>query len=198
MTEHDHDEDWARELFGDEEDYWPPPPVRGTPPPPRAASGRRVLLRLVSTALVAVAAGTGGALAVKDLTAGSSPSPSAAAEPNAGGSTSPGQSGSGGAVPGGAGSGGAGSGGAVPGGQLPQDASGALEVGGKVTAVSPRSITITAGPQSVTARVTGSTRFSGKVTGISGVRVGDMVFAQISEHNGVDSLVTLQDPYSVS
>lgn len=179
MTENNRDEDWAGELFGDDEDYWPQPPqqlVKGTPPPPRAASGRRVLLRLVSIALVAIVAGAGAALAVKELTAGSPPSPSAAAEPNASGSAAP-----------------------DPGsGQLPQHVTGSMEVGGKVTAVSPRSITITAGPQSVTARVTGSTRFAGKVTGISGVRVGDMVFARISADNGVNSLVTLQDPYSVS
>lgn len=174
----DRDEEWARELWPDEDEYWPPPPHQvdmGTPPQPPSPEGRRVLLRLVTIAVVALAAGTGGALAAKDLTTGSTP-PAAATQPNE----------SGGAVP-------------APGsGQPRQETSGAIEIGGKVTAVSPRSITITAGPQSVTARVTGSTRFSGRVKRISGVRVGDLVFAQISADNGVNSLVTLQDPYSAS
>ncbi len=176
MTE--HEEDWARDLWPEDDDWPRFDPVAaeqlhmGTPPQPRNSQRSRVLLRLVVTAVVAAAAGTGGAVAVKDLSSGSAPS--AAGRPSASGSAVPGS------------------------GQLPQQASGAVAIGGTVTAVSPRSITIAAGPESVTARVTGSTRFSGKVKSITGVRVGDVVFAQVSADNGVNSLVTLQDPYSVS
>jgi hypothetical protein len=176
MTEREHYEDWAAELWPDDDDHFPLPArqvLRGTPPPPPHVERSRVLLRLVTVALVAVAAGTCSAVAVKDLSSGSAAS-LAAGQPNASRATP-----------------------APGGGELPQEISGTMSVGGKVTAISPRSITITAGPQSVTARVTGSTRFSGEVKGIGGVHVGDLVFAQITDDNGVNSLVTLQDPYSV-
>jgi hypothetical protein len=181
MTE--RDEDWAKEQWPDDED-WPAydPDVSrqiylGTSPHHVSKQGRRRLIRLMTTAVVAIAAGVGGALAVKDIASGSSTPPAAqqnsaqprTEQPNAG-----------------------------QGGQLPQGVSGSMVLGGQVTAVSPRSITISAGPESVTARVSGSTRFSGKVTGIAGVHIGDMVMAQISESNGVSSLVALQDPISAS
>jgi hypothetical protein len=185
MTE--RDEDWAHELWPEDDDYWPEyDPVAtqqlfmGTAPRHEMPPRRRRLMGLMTTAAVAIAAGVGGALAVKDLTAGS-------ASPPAADSGQPGGSGSNGSLPN-----------SGQGGQLPQGVTGAMVIGGRVTAVSPRSITISAGPQAVTARVTGSTRFSGNVTGIAGVRVGDMVMAQISESNGVNSLVALQDPVSVS
>jgi hypothetical protein len=190
MTE--RDEDWAHELWPEEDEYWPEyDPVAmqqlymGTAPPTDMPPRRRRLLGLMTTVAVAAAAGVGGALAVKDLTAGSS-------TPSAAHSGQPGGSQSNGGLPS------TGQGGTGQGSQLPQGVSGAMVIGGKVTAVSPSSITISAGPQSVTARVSGSTRFSGKVTGIAGVRVGDMVMAQISESNGLNSLVALQDPVSVS
>jgi hypothetical protein len=175
MTE--RDEDWASELWPDDED-WPEfdPDVTqqlylGTSLHRASKPARRRLRGLIATAVVAIAAGAGGALAVKDITAGSSPP---AAQSNSG-QPSTGR-----------------------GGQPSSGVSGSMVVGGKVTAVSPRSITISTGPQSVTAMVTGSTRFSGKVTGINGVRVGDMVIAQISDSDGVNSLVSLQDPISLS
>jgi hypothetical protein len=176
MTE--RDEDWAKELWPDDED-WPDyhPDVTkqiflGTSPHQVSKQGKRRLIRLMTTAVVAIAAGIGGALAVKDISSGASTPPAAehnSGQPNAGQR-----------------------------GQVPQAVSGSMVVGGKVTAVSPRSITISAGPESVTARVSASTRFSGKVTGIAGVRVGDLVMAQISESGGVNSLVALQDPISAS
>jgi hypothetical protein len=190
MTE--REEDWAKDLWPEDDDYWPEyDPVAtqqllmGTTPRHEMPPRRRRLLGLMTTAAVAVAAGIGGALAAKDLTAGS-------ATPAQAHSGQPGGSQSNGSLPN------TGQGGTGEGGQLPQGVAGAMVIGGRVTAVSPRSITITAGPQAVTARVTGSTRFSGDVTGIAGVRVGDMVMAQISESNGVNSLVALQDPVSVS
>lgn len=194
MTE--RDEDWAHDLWPDDDDGWPeydPTAMQqlfmGTAPWSGRPPGRRRLLGLITTGAVAMAAGIGGALAVKDLTAGSSTPPTAqSGQP--GGSQS-------GSLPN-TGEGGTGEGGTGQGGRLLPGVSGAMVIGGKVTAVGPRSITISAGPQSVTARVTGSTRFSGRVTGLAEVRVGDMVMAQISESNGVNSLVSLQDPVSVS
>lgn len=180
MTE--RDEDWARQLWPD--DDWPeydPGATQqlylGTSPHQAGKQRRRRLLGLMTTAVVAIGAGIGGAVAVKDLGADSSRSPAA--------QSSTGRSDNGQANAG-------------HGGQLPRGVTGSMVIGGKVAAVTARSITISAGPQSVTARVSGSTRFSGKVTGISGVRVGDLVLAQISESNGVDSLVALQDPISES
>ncbi len=173
MTE--RGEDWASELWPEEDDYWPEYRAdqlrTGTAAPHALLPGRRALLGLMTTAAVALAAGVGGALAVKDLTARSSPPPS-----------------TGGGQPGGG----------EPAGGQPGGGVASIVVGGDVTAVTPRSITIGAGPQSVTARVTSATRFSGRVTRIAGVRVGNEVLAEISERNGVNSLVTLQDPASLS
>lgn len=185
MTE--RDDDWAGELWPDDDDWPDSDPLtgrqlhKGTALPHGMPSRRRLPMRLMMTAVVAIAAGVGGALAVRDITASSSP-----------------------ALTGQSGHSGTGQPGARPGGsqagpgQLPRGVSARLMIGGKVTSVSLRSITIAAGPQSVTARVTGSTRYSGKVTGIAGVRVGDMVLAQVSVAGGVDSLVALQDPLSAS
>jgi hypothetical protein len=46
----------------------------------------------------------------------------------------------------------------------------------------------------VTAAVTGSTRVTGKVSGISGVKVGDQVSAQIVQNGGAASATAIQDP----
>jgi hypothetical protein len=85
----------------------------------------------------------------------------------------------------------------APAGQPPPAASGTLLVAGKVLAIRGTSVTIGAGPQAVTARVTSSTRFAGQVTSIAGVRAGDMVMAQISARNGNAAVVALQDPASL-
>jgi hypothetical protein len=174
MTE--RGEDWASELWPD--DYWPdyePTALnKGTGAPRLSAPRRRRLLGLMMTAAVAIAAGAGGALAAKDLTSSASPAASAAQS----GTGSSGRSGTGGSPA--------------------ERASASIVIGGQVTAVSRRSITIGAWPQAVTAKVTGSSRFSGRVTSIAGVRVGDEVMAEISQADGVYSLVALQDPVSVS
>ncbi len=140
----------------------------------RAGTGRQRVLRLAIVAVVAMAAGAAIAAAVRDLT------PSAGGQPTT--------------APPGAGQHAAGG----PGGQLSPGTSGTLMLlVGKVVAVSGKSIAIGAGPQAVTARVTGNTRFSGRVTGIAAVRVGDMVAGQISERSGVAVVVALQDPASL-
>jgi hypothetical protein len=139
----------------------------------RAGTGRQRVLRLAIVAVVAMAAGAAVAAAVRDLT------PSAGGQPTT--------------APPGASQHAAGG----PGGQLSPGTSGTLMLVGNVVAVSGKSITIGAGPQAVTAKVTGNTRFSGRLTGIAAVRVGDMVAAQISERNGVAVVVALQDPASI-
>jgi hypothetical protein len=71
-------------------------------------------------------------------------------------------------------------------------------VGGEVTAVSSTSVTIGGPGRDVTAVVTGATRFTGKVTSISGIKIGDEVTAQLTEHGGVIAAVTIADPGQLS
>ncbi|HEV8275610.1 MAG TPA: hypothetical protein VGQ26_07920 [Streptosporangiaceae bacterium] len=68
-------------------------------------------------------------------------------------------------------------------------------IAGPVTAVSGTSITIGGQGRPVTAAVTGATRITGKVSSISGIRVGDQVSAQITqEAGGKPTAVAIQDP----
>jgi hypothetical protein len=133
---------------------------------------------LLVIALVAAVAGAGMVLAVHALAGSSGVTPAPAGQPSLtplapGGTSQPG----GGAHPG------TGSGG-----------TGTLFVIGKVTAVSGRSITIGGSGHTVTAAVTTSTRVTGKVSGISGVKVGDQVSAQIVQNGGTASATAIQDP----
>ena len=72
-----------------------------------------------------------------------------------------------------------------------------LEIGGKVTAVSATSITLGAGARHVTAAITGATTVTGGVRSVSGIRVGDLVSAQITGTDGKLTVVTIQDPASI-
>ena len=65
---------------------------------------------------------------------------------------------------------------------------------GKVVKVSSTSITIGGPGRSITARVTSSTRITGKVSAISGIKVGDQVSAQITEGNGSPTVAAIQYP----
>lgn len=71
-----------------------------------------------------------------------------------------------------------------------------LVIGGRVTAVSATSITLGARGRSVTAAVTGATRVTGKVSGIDGVRAGDLVSAEITDAGGKLTATAIQDPAS--
>lgn len=77
-----------------------------------------------------------------------------------------------------------------------------VTVVGRVTAVSSTSITIDALGGAVTAQVTGATQFTGQVTSISGVKVGDLVLAVIVRKVGATATTTIaveiQDPVSSS
>ncbi len=166
--------DWPDDDWPDD-DGWP---VGDSVPLLEDQSGQRHATqhRLLRMAIIAVVAGAAGAaigLAVKNL------APAAPSAPLAGGGQH------------------AGIGAGGPAGQPPPGATGMLMLRGKVRAVSATSITIGAGPQTVTAQITSSTRVTGRVTSIAGVRVGDMVAAQISERNGTATVVALQDPASL-
>ncbi len=180
------DSGWADGGDEDERDPdWPDDwPDGGDDPPwrraaPSAAYGRdggpgRSGLRplaLTIVAVVALGAGAGVALAItKGLDHSSSPSAAPTTRPSA---VAPG----GGTIPGG--------GGAV----------GEMFVAGPVTAVSSTSITIGGPNHTVTAAITSSTRITGKVTSVGGIKVGDQVSAQITESNGGQPTVAaIQDP----
>jgi hypothetical protein len=188
------DPDWPDDDAEDEPDPdWPDdlPDGGDDPPWPRAAPpagydrdggpGRSGLrpLAIAIVAVVALGAGAGVALAItKGLDHSPSPSAAPSTQPSA---VAPGGSG-GGAIPGG---------GAAPGG----GAVGEMFVAGSVTAVSSTSITIGGPNHTVTAAITSSTRITGKVTSIGGIKVGAQVSAQITESNGGQPTVTaIQDP----
>lgn len=185
-------DDWPDDLWPDDDPPGGGHPGGGAPGVPRTASPRppgwpeersparrlRLVLLLV-IALLAAAAGIGIVLAVDELAGSSGADPGAAGQPSAltpvapGGNSQPG----GGALPG-----------TGPGG------TGTLLLIGKVTAVSSTSITVGGPGHTVTAAVTRSTRITGKVSGISGIKVGDQVSAQIVHNDGAARATAIQDP----
>jgi hypothetical protein len=181
-------DDQADEPDLDWPDDWPdeggndPPWGRTAPAAAHGSDGGpgRLGLRplaLATVAVVALAAGAGVALAItKGIDHSASPSAAPSTQPSV-------------VAPGGSGPGG----GTVPGGGGPVEQ---MFVAGPVTAVTSTSITIGGGPgRSVTAAITSSTRITGKVTSIGGVKVGDQVSAQITESNGGQPTVAaIQDP----
>jgi hypothetical protein len=70
-----------------------------------------------------------------------------------------------------------------------------LMLTGKVLAISGTSITLGGNGPSVTAAINGSTKFSGSVTSASGIRVGDLVGAEVSGQDSADMVAAeIQDP----
>ena len=184
--------------------HWPapgyPPGDPGYPPgdpgyPPGGGhrgggNGARRGWLLALTAVVAAAAGFGVvAAALHDATgnpAAASATPSSSAP--AGSGAAPSSGAGNGTQP------------APQGGGLPSLPPGAMErlvIGGQVTAVSATSITLNGGGQEITAKVTRATRVTGKVSSISGVKVGDLVSASISGANGKLTVDSIQDPASL-
>jgi hypothetical protein len=176
FSEEDEEEDGQPGL------PWPaasPPP----PPGPRGQRTRKGML-LVATAMIAAAAGFLVVTAVHDVSA----NPASAS----GSPTSSPQ----GELP----SEGTGNGGGTGAPPIPSTGPGQtlrLEIGGKVTAVSATSITLGAHGQSVTATVTKATTVTGKVASIGGIKVGDLVSAQITGTNGKLTATAIQDPASI-
>ena len=68
-------------------------------------------------------------------------------------------------------------------------------IGGEVTAVSSTSITI-GGPSGsgITAAVTATTKVTGSVSSISGIKVGDQVSAQLTRNGNKVTAVAIQYP----
>ena len=175
------DDDWHDDVI------WPAATGPGIPwagavgPPHAGRQGRPGRPRgpLASLIVVAVlAAGAGAGLTIA-LT-GQSGTPAAATSTPGPGRTS-------GQVPGGASGG-------VPGGAPGGGQAGQMLVIGTVTAVSPTSITIGGAGPSVIAAVTGSTRVTGRVHSISGIKVGDQVSAQLTQSGGRVTAVAIQYP----
>jgi hypothetical protein len=160
---------------------WPAAPA-GRPAEPRPGIGPGTRLRRVlgplALAVLAAAAGAGLALAFT----GSSGSPASAGSPSRsprylapGNSAAPAAPGQRGGVP--------------PGG-----GAATLFLVGTVTAVSATSITIEGAGPAVTATVTPSTRVSGRVASISGIRVGDQVSALITRNGGRTTATAIAYP----
>jgi len=153
---------------------WPPlPSYDGPPRPPRRA-------RSLTIAAVAIAASVAAVVAAVLIVGGLTGSPSAAGSTS---SAAPAQ---------GAQGGGAQGGGPVIGGG--GEGGGNLFLGGKVSAISATSITLTGPGQSFTAAITSSTEFTG-VRGPSGIKVGAEVTAQITGYDSGHPVATaIQDP----
>ncbi|HTS97855.1 MAG TPA: hypothetical protein VMI33_14670 [Streptosporangiaceae bacterium] len=176
------DEDWPDEWPDDDQ-----PAAPGMTPPGRAGAGgspgRPRPLAVALVAVVALAAGVGVALAVTRGPAPAAATPAAGAPslatPSFGAPSfeTPGSSSGGGAVPG------TGAGGTEQ-----------VFIGGTVLAVTGTSITIGGPDRSVTAVIAGSTRITGQVSGIRGVKVGDLVTAQITESGSRATVTAIQDP----
>jgi len=166
---------------------WPPPPGTSPPPPGRGNRTARRAGLLAVTAVVGALAGFGVVTAaLHDVASSTSPGASAGSSPSANASPSAGS-----ALPGG--------GTQAP---LPLPAGPGqrelLEIGGKVMAVSAKSITVGGPGQSVTATVTTTTKVTGRVSRIGGVKVGDFVAVLISGTNGKLTADSIQDPASMS
>jgi hypothetical protein len=148
---------------------WPAPSWPSMPPPPPLAR-RLPVAALVAIALTAAGIGALIVLAARGLS-GSPATPSS--QPTAQAPAQPGGSG---------------------GGAFPGNAAGGMFVGGRVTAVSATSITLGGPGRSITAAVTSSTRFTGQVSSISGVKVGDLVTAQLTQNGGSVTVIAISDP----
>jgi hypothetical protein len=161
-------------------------PPRGGLPPRRSVS--RSLLAVV--AVVAAAIGITVALLLQHgsglAAAGSPASSPAAVAPSAGGVPSSGtQGGSSGGLP------------ALPALSGNGDGKIHLMLAGQVLAVSGTSITIGGNGPAVTAAISSATQVTGKVSSISGIKVGDTISAQLSGTSTADMTATaIQDPVS--
>ena len=67
----------------------------------------------------------------------------------------------------------------------------------RATAVSATSITVAGPAHQVTAAVTGATKVSGRVSGIGGVKTGDLVSVQVTGIDGKLTATAIQDPASL-
>lgn len=153
---------------------WPPLPSYAGPPRP---SRRSHSLTIAAVAIAAfVVAVVVAALIVGGLTGSPSAAGSASSAAPTQGTNGGGAAGGGPVIGGGGGEG------------------GQLFLGGKVTAISATSITLTGQGQTFTAAITSSTTFTG-VSGPLGIKVGQEVTAQISGYDSGHTVATaIHDP----
>lgn len=171
------DDDWPDDDWPDDEpgDPWPVG-AHAQPGGPGGGPGPRKHPPWLPIALTGVLAGAAG-IVVALLVSGSPSAPSAGS-PTAGGAPSvaaPALGGNGSTLPSGLGH-------------------ETLLMGGRVSAVTSHSITLSAGGQTVTAAIDSSTRFTGTVHDATGIKVGDQAVAQITGHGSNLVVVTIQDP----
>lgn len=172
-TQRPDEDEWADDE-DEPDDYVTGPPWPVAPAPRLAEPGRGIgpgtrLRRLLGPLAVAVlAVGTGAGLTLA-FTGSSSGSPSAGSPGGSPRHLAPGST----AGPAGPGQGS---------GALPGSGAATLFLAGTVTAVSATSITIAGAGPTVTATVTPSTRVSGRVASIRGIKVGDQVSALITRN----------------
>lgn len=176
-------DDWADDNWPD--DDWP----ADYQPVPLVSDERDLLTWLhanaLGVALIAVLAGVAGAFLAFLLTQGPSASPSAGRISSSAVPVPSRRAGGGQAL-----------------GGLPGGVNGQVQmiIVGKVAAVSSTSITVTGQGNDITGAVTGTTKVTGKVSGISGVKVGDQVLIKFTGTPGSGTLTaaTIQDPASIS
>lgn len=164
---------------------WGPHPGYGGPP--RGQRSQSLIIGVI--AFVAAVLGAGAVLVIMNLTSpptasttSDSPTSGAITAPTQGPITSPGQ---------GTGNGnGSGNSGGIP------PSGGGLQIflAGQVTKVSSTSITINGAGNTITAAVTSATKFGGKVTRISQIKVGDFISAQIRGSSSHPVAALIQDP----
>ena len=180
--------DQYKDQYNDDDDDddqpgmpWPPPVQPPYPEPPGRSRTSKIIL-LTLTAAVAAAGGYFVVTAIRDVSANPATASATPSSPAQGGLPTTGSGNGGGALP------------------IPSTGPGEtlhLEIGGKVSAVSPTSITLSGQGQSVTAAVTKSTTITGKVHAISGIKAGDLVSAQITSTDGKLTATAIQDPASI-
>lgn len=178
------DHNWADHEWPD--DDWRGDYPAGWPAARRASDDADLLTWLHSNALavgvITVLAGVAGAFLAFLLIQGPPASPAATSAPS-------------GARPLLPSIGGGNSAGALPGGMNGQVQ---ILVVGKVTAVSSTSITVAGQGNAVTGAVTGTTKVTGRVSGISGVKLGDQVLVKFTGTPGTFTAATIQNPASIS
>jgi hypothetical protein len=185
--------EWPDDLWPDKDDdgaqpdAWPAPSMPPGWPGGSPSRGRLSPANLAVVAVVAMVIGAGIALAVQVF----SGSPAASAPSGSQPGLAPGQQ-SGGNIQPGQGGGQPGQSGGFPGGQA---GTARAFIVGTVLKVSATSVTIGGPGHTITAAVTGSTRVSGKVTAIAGLKAGDQVSARISESSsGKGTVIAIQYP----
>ena len=170
-----NDDQWPDDPPPDDDDEWADDLWPGIPPPPPPPPPGRHLHPAVLVATGLVAAAMGAAVVLTAHALGGSPA-TPASQPTV---QAPSQSGGNSGLGGGGG---------------PGHASTEMFIAGQVTAVSGTSITIGGPGRSITATVTSSTRFTGRVSSITGIKVGDQVSAQLTQNGDTVTAVSVSDP----